>query len=111
RGYHSLFFPGGTRSRSGMIESYLKLGLMGSAISAFAHNQVTGRDGPVFIIPTTINYGLVLEAETLIEDWLTEHGRGRYIIVDDEFSQAERWLTFFRRLVGLQTACIVRFGE
>ena len=27
RGYHSLFFPGGTRSRSGLIEQRLKLGL------------------------------------------------------------------------------------
>ena len=32
RGYHSLFFPGGTRSRSGMIERHLKLGLLGSAV-------------------------------------------------------------------------------
>ncbi|MFW6067842.1 MAG: 1-acyl-sn-glycerol-3-phosphate acyltransferase, partial [Myxococcota bacterium] len=39
RGYHSLFFPGGTRSRSGMIERHLKLGLAGSALEAFARNQ------------------------------------------------------------------------
>ncbi|MCB0856189.1 MAG: 1-acyl-sn-glycerol-3-phosphate acyltransferase, partial [Bacteroidetes bacterium] len=29
-GVHSLFFPGGTRSRSGMIEKRLKLGLLGT---------------------------------------------------------------------------------
>jgi glycerol-3-phosphate O-acyltransferase len=111
RGYHSLFFPGGTRSRSGMIESHLKLGLMGSAITAFAQNQVAGVSAPVYVVPTTINYGLVLEAETLIEDWLAERGRARYIIVDDEFSEVERWLAFFRKLVGLRSACVVRFGE
>ena len=33
-GYHSLFFPGGTRSRSGAIETRLKLGLLGTAIDA-----------------------------------------------------------------------------
>ena len=33
-GCHSLFFPGGTRSRSGMIEQKLKLGLLGTAIEA-----------------------------------------------------------------------------
>ena len=32
RGYHSLFFPGGTRSRSGNIEHRLKLGLAGSGV-------------------------------------------------------------------------------
>ena len=43
RGYHSLFFPGGTRSRSGKIEQKLKLGLLGSALSAFSNvfNEVT----------------------------------------------------------------------
>jgi glycerol-3-phosphate O-acyltransferase len=111
RGYHSLFFPGGTRSRSGMIERHLKLGLMGSAITAFAQNQVAGVDDRVYVVPTTINYGLVLEAETLIEDWLAERGRARYIIVDDEFSEVERWLSFFRKLVGLRAACVIRFGE
>ena len=30
RGYHSLFFPGGTRSRSGGVERKLKLGLVGT---------------------------------------------------------------------------------
>jgi glycerol-3-phosphate O-acyltransferase len=39
RGYHSLFFPGGTRSRSGMVEKRLKLGLAGTGVEAFARNQ------------------------------------------------------------------------
>ncbi|MFW5876786.1 MAG: hypothetical protein ACOCXM_08615, partial [Myxococcota bacterium] len=111
RGYHSLFFPGGTRSRSGMIERHLKLGLAGSALEAFARNQVKGIRRPVWFVPTTINYALVLEAETLVEDWLTEEGRGRYIIEDDEFSQIDRWFAFFRRLVGLAGACVIRFGR
>src|SRR5207237_3189672 len=33
-GYHSLFFPGGTRSRSGGLESRLKLGLLGTGLEA-----------------------------------------------------------------------------
>ncbi len=111
RGYHSLFFPGGTRGRSGMIERHLKLGLMGSAVSAFAQCQVDGRNQPVYIVPTTINYALVLEAETLIEDWLAERGRARYIIVDDEFSRIDRWLVFFRKLVAMRGSCVIRFGD
>jgi glycerol-3-phosphate O-acyltransferase len=34
KGCHGLFFPGGTRSRSGAIEKKLKLGLLSSAIEA-----------------------------------------------------------------------------
>tara|TARA_B100001750_G_scaffold231410_1_gene229554 strand:- start:2152 stop:3471 length:1320 start_codon:yes stop_codon:yes gene_type:complete len=110
RGYHSLFFPGGTRSRSNIIESRLKLGLMGSAVSAFAANQARGVARKVFFVPTTINYALVLEAETLVEDWLKEEGQARYIIEDDEFSQLDRWVAFLRKVLGMQAACVVRFG-
>lgn len=111
RGYHSLFFPGGTRSRSGMIERRLKLGLLGSAVEAFTTNQVRRVDRPVWFVPTTINYALVLEAETLIKDWLMEEGQARYIIEDDEFSRIDRWFTFFRKMVGMRSACTIRFGE
>ncbi|MCB9615715.1 MAG: 1-acyl-sn-glycerol-3-phosphate acyltransferase [Sandaracinus sp.] len=110
RGYHSLFFPGGTRSRSNLIESHLKLGLAGSAVSAFANNRVHGVDRNVYFVPATINYELVLEGETLVEDWLKEEGKARYIIEDDEFSRLDRWVTFFRKIVGMQAACIIRFG-
>ncbi|HSN83215.1 MAG TPA: 1-acyl-sn-glycerol-3-phosphate acyltransferase [Polyangiales bacterium] len=111
RGYHSLFFPGGTRSRSGMIEGHLKLGLLGSAVEAFSTNRVRHVNRPVWFVPTTINYALVLEAETLIKDWLTEEGQARYIIEDDEFSRIDRWIAFFRKVVGMRGACIIRFGE
>ncbi|MBW1754921.1 MAG: 1-acyl-sn-glycerol-3-phosphate acyltransferase [Deltaproteobacteria bacterium] len=111
RGYHSLFFPGGTRSRSGMIERRLKLGLLGSAVEAFTTNQVRRVDRPVWFVPTTINYSLVLEAETLIKDWLMEEGQARYIIEDDEFSRIDRWVAFFRKMVGTRGACIIRFGD
>ena len=35
RGGHSLFFPGGTRSRSGGVENKLKLGLLGTGLDAY----------------------------------------------------------------------------
>ncbi|NOY93146.1 MAG: hypothetical protein GXP55_18330 [Deltaproteobacteria bacterium] len=111
RGYHSLFFPGGTRSRSGLIENHLKLGLVGSAVEAFSQNCVRGVARRVFFVPTTINYALVLEAESLVEDWLAEEGGARYIIEDDEFSRVDRWVSFFRKLAGLDAACVIRFGE
>ena len=110
RGYHSLFFPGGTRSRSGMVESRLKLGLAGTAIEAFARNQVSGVRRPVYIVPATLNYALVLEAETLIDDWLKGAGQARYIIEDDEFSRLDRVVDFARKLTALRSALVVRFG-
>lgn len=111
RGYHSLFFPGGTRSRSGMVERKLKLGLAGSAVEAFSRNAARGAARPVFFVPTTINYSLVLEAETLVADWLKDSGQGRYIIEDDEFSQLDRWLAFFRKLAQIEAPCVIRFGH
>ncbi len=94
-----------------MIERHLKLGLMGSAVTAFARSLAEGDGRPVYIVPTTINYALVLEAETLISDWLAERGKARYIIVDDEFSRLDRWLVFFRKLVAMRGSCVIRFGE
>lgn len=111
RGYHSLFFPGGTRARSGMVERRLKLGLAGTGVEAFARNQARGVSRPVFFVPATLNYALVLEAETLIDDHLKGAGKSRYIIEDDESSQARRVYEFFTKLQQLRSAMVVRFAE
>ena len=111
RGYHSLFFPGGTRSRSGMIERRLKLGLAGTGVEAFARNQVRGVHRPVFFVPATLNYSLVLEAETLIEDHLKGAGQARYIIDDDESTNFERVSAFLGKLSKLRSGLVLRFGE
>src|SRR5581483_1775955 len=80
RGYHSLFFPGGTRSRSGAVEERLKLGLMGTGVEAYVRSLRRGHEQRVFFVPATINYLLTLEAATLIDDYLAELGKNRYII-------------------------------
>lgn len=111
RGYHSLFFPGGTRSRSNLVEHRLKLGLAGSAVSAFSHNRARGIARNVFFVPTTINYELVLEGESLVEDWLKAEGQARYVLPGDEFSQIDRWVAFFQKVVGTRAAAVIRFGD
>jgi glycerol-3-phosphate O-acyltransferase len=111
RGYHSLFFPGGTRARSGLVERHLKLGLAGTGVEAFARNQAKGLSRPVFFVPATLNYALVLEAETLIEDHLKGAGQARYIIEDDEFSRIDRIYAFMTKLQTLKSALVVRFGD
>jgi len=111
RGYHSLFFPGGTRSRSGGIERRLKLGLVGSAVEAYARTLIAGKERRVYFIPATINYLITLEAETLIADYLSEAGKGRFIIEDDESTQLDRLFTFTRKLFDMRGAVVIRFGE
>jgi len=111
-GYHSLFFPGGTRCRSNIVEKNLKLGLLGTTVTAYKNSV---RDGAphkrLYIVPVTINYRLVLEAETLIDDYLAEVGKSRYIIVDDEFSRIGRILEFFRKILAHEGSVVVRFGR
>ena len=88
-GVHSLFFPGGTRSRSGMIERKLKLGLLSTAVEAQRANYQKGLDnkgGKVFIVPVTINYHFVLEAPSLIKEYLSITGQERFYQETDEFS-------------------------
>ena len=110
RGYHSLFFPGGTRSRSGAVERKLKLGLAGTGIEAFARTTERGRPQRIFFVPATINYLLTLEAETLIDDFLQEEGKARYIIEDDESTRLGRVAAFAQKLLGLDAAVIIRFA-
>lgn len=111
RGYHSLFFPGGTRSRSGGIERRLKLGLMGTAVEAYARTLIDNRERRVFFVPATINYLITLEAETLIADYLAETGKGRYLIEDDESTRVARMAAFVRKLLDMQGATVIRFGD
>jgi glycerol-3-phosphate O-acyltransferase len=113
RGYHSLFFPGGTRSRSGGIERRLKLGLVGSAFEAYARTLMAGKEKErrIFFVPATINYLITLEAETLIADFLSEAGKGRFIIEDDESTRIGRVAGFIRKLLGMEGSVVIRFSE
>lgn len=110
RGFHSLFFPGGTRSRSGGVERKLKLGLAGTGLEAFVRTASVGAPRKVFFVPSTINYMLTLEAETLVDDHLSEQGKARYIIEDDESTRLDRITTLARKLVAMEESCAVRFG-
>lgn len=111
-GYHSLFFPGGTRCRSNLVEKHLKLGLLGTTVTAYKNSVREGAPNKrIYIVPATINYRLVLEAETLIDDYLAEVGKRRYIITDDEFSRIGRILEFFRKILVHEGSVVVRFGR
>ncbi|MCA9522387.1 MAG: 1-acyl-sn-glycerol-3-phosphate acyltransferase [Myxococcales bacterium] len=111
-GQDQLFFPGGTRSRSGAVEAKLKRGLLGTSIGAYRNNLINRRPNPrIFVFPVTISYPLVLEGATLIDDYLQRAGRSRYIIVDDEFSRLERWIEFMRGLFSLDLQISITVGK
>jgi glycerol-3-phosphate O-acyltransferase len=111
-GYDNIFFPGGTRSRSGAIEKKLKLGLLGCGVPAFIHNaRAKKARGRMYIVPATLSFQLVLEAETLIEDFLKEQGKARYIITDDEFSKPRRVFDFLTQLFSLNSKIFFTIGK
>ena len=75
-GCHTLFYPGGTRSRLGAIESDLKLGLLSTPFEAqeanFRNQGVAAKK--LFIVPIVLNYHCVLEAYALIREWVQMKG-------------------------------------
>jgi glycerol-3-phosphate O-acyltransferase len=89
KGAHSLFFPGGTRSRSGMIEKQLKLGLLSSTIEAqrnlYLENPESENVRKIFIVPVTLNYHFVLEAPELVDDYLSVKGQDKYLPEQDKY--------------------------
>lgn len=112
KGQHQLFFPGGTRARSGQVEEKLKLGLLSSGLRAYINNLANRRPKPnVFIVPCTLNFHLVLEAESLIEDHLKLVGKSRYIITDDESSRPGAVFRFLRDLIHLDSNITVAIGN
>ncbi len=111
-GVHSIFFPGGGRSRSGAIESKLKLGLLGTGLEAELENLLEGKKkSRVYVVPLVMSYHFVLEAGSLIEDYLAEAGKHRFIITDDESSQFSKVLNFFWQLFKAESGMTIRVGK
>ena len=112
RGFHSLFFPGGTRCRSNHVEQHLKLGLLGTSVTSYIHNLRThGEARPIYICPVTINYNLVLEGESLIREYLRREGRQRYFLENDEFDQLSTVIRFVMNTVKMDSTTVLRFGR
>lgn len=114
RGCHSLFFPGGTRSRSGKIEKRLKLGLLGTAIEAQRGNYQNppshGRE-KIFIVPVTLNYNFVLEAPELIKQYLKHKGQERYYIENDRYSTSQKIAAFLFKFFTKGSNISVSIGK
>lgn len=114
RGAHSIFFPGGTRSRSGSLERKLKLGLLGTALEAQKNlfKQYHSDTAPrIYVVPCIINYHFVLEASGLINDYLKETGKEKFIKENDEYSTSFKIVRFMLKFLSASSSLSVSFGE
>ncbi len=111
RGTNSLFFPGGTRSRSGELEKKLKMGLLGTAMEAQRAIYQNGRSDKVFIVPLILSYHVVLEAKFLIEQYLQQTGKERYVRSRDEFHSFRKLLKFGWKFFSEPSEITLSFGK
>lgn len=111
RGVNSIFFPGGTRSRSGELETKLKLGLLGTVTEAQRALYAKGEDTKIFIIPLVLSYHFVLEAPFLIEQHLRNMGKERYIRAKDDFYNPWKVLQFAWKFFSKSNTITVSFGQ
>ncbi len=111
RGTNSLFFPGGTRSRSGELEDKLKMGLLGTAMEAQRGCYQKGKKNKIFIVPLIISYHVVLEANFLIEQHLKRVGKERYLRARDEFYSFRKLLKFGWNFFSQPSEITLSFGK
>lgn len=112
KGVHTLFFPGGTRSRSGQLENKLKMGLLGTAIDAQgAHYERGDMDKKIFIVPVIINYHVVLEAKSLIDQFLEHTGKELYLVEKKAFGGTVNLMKFLWQFFSSTSEIVVNFGK
>jgi glycerol-3-phosphate O-acyltransferase len=110
-GMNCIFFPGGTRSRSGETEEKLKLGLINSLIEAQRMYLEEGQGKKIYVIPVNIGYHFVLEANSLIDQHLQLIGREKYIKSRPAGPSMISISRFFKDLYTKQSEVYLSFGE
>ncbi|MFN0174531.1 MAG: 1-acyl-sn-glycerol-3-phosphate acyltransferase [Saprospiraceae bacterium] len=116
RGVNSLFFPGGTRSRDGAIETDLKMGLLGTVVEAqramvVGSSSSSPSKGKVFVVPLVLCYNFVLEAPFLIEQHLRNTGKENYIRLRDEGTSVRSWFRFIWRFFSTSSDITLSVGK
>ena len=111
RGVNSIFFPGGTRSRSGALEDKVKLGLVGTAVEAQRNLLQKGSDQKVYIFPLILSYPFVLEGAQLIKQHLKKSGKERYIEERDNSNKPFKVLEFIWKILAEGTSITLSIGQ
>ncbi|MFK8055587.1 MAG: 1-acyl-sn-glycerol-3-phosphate acyltransferase [Saprospiraceae bacterium] len=111
RGVNSIFYPGGTRNRSGSIEKSVKLGLLGTTIEAQRLMLEDGSKKKVIIVPLVLSYHFVLEAKFLIQDHLKRTGKEQYLGAPSRQFSYTRFLKFLWQLFGSTSEIHISLGQ
>jgi glycerol-3-phosphate O-acyltransferase len=111
RGTNSLFFPGGTRARSGMVETRLKMGLLGTVVEAQRALCQKEDAQKVYVVPLVISYHFVLEAPFMIREHLQITGKERYMKGASEGNSIREWLKFIWQFFSRKSDIILSFGK
>ncbi|MBP6539262.1 MAG: 1-acyl-sn-glycerol-3-phosphate acyltransferase, partial [Saprospiraceae bacterium] len=111
KGVNCLFFPGGTRSRSGQTEDKLKLGLISSLIEAQRLHIENNEDRKIFVVPLNIGYHFVLEASHLIDQHLQLVGRDKYKRTKSGGPTFGSIFKFIKDIYGKSSEVYMSFGE
>ena len=110
-GLNSLFFPGGTRSRSGALEDRLKWGLMNTIIDAQNEFFLRNFDKKIIIVPMVLSYHFVLESQSLIDQHLKRTGKEKYLGRSKKKSASLKRIRFIKRLFGRGSNVTLSFGH
>lgn len=112
RGTNTLFFPGGTRSRSGSLETKLKMGLLGTVVEAQRSSCQKESDNKIFIVPLVMSYHFVLEGQSLIEQQLRAEGKERYTrTIKDEFYSIRKITQYIWNFFSEESEITLSFGK
>lgn len=111
RGLNNLFFPGGTRSRSGALETKLKMGLIGTAVQAQCALYEKGKENKIFVVPLILGYHTVLEAEYLIKQHLKKTGKELYHDIQDQTYSRWNVFKFVWKLFSQSSDIVLSFGK
>lgn len=111
QGVNNLFFPGGTRSRSGKIEDKIKLGLLNSTVEAQRYCFENNIDQKVYLVPMVTRYPVVLDANNLISDHLKRQGQEKYYHSSPNESVFKMARIFLRKIFTSEAKSYLSFGE
>ena len=111
RGTNSIFFPGGTRSRSGALENKLKMGLLGTVVEAQRAMIQRNEDTKIYIVPLILSYHFVLDGQSLIEQYLKQQGKSRYFKEGKDYSGISGIIRFIWKILSEGNEITLSFGK
>ena len=108
---NQIFFPGGTRARDGKIEDKLKLGLLGSMVEAQRHAITDEKDNKIYVVPLVVSYHFVLEAKSLIDQYLRSTGKEKYTKSKDKGKSSGKLMKFLWSIIKKESEIALSFGQ